>query len=237
MVDVQLLNSFINKKKNPGKKNINKFPNDDEIAIGEVRTLNASIMVFDIANSSKYSEIEFIKYISPVLHMVFNEVSQNGGVVDKYTGDGAMISFCSSDQNGKWACDQALKTAIYISQLLVYFIDKKKFPEIKIRVGIDFGTIKVERIGIKNKSQLIIVGQPAIAAKRLESIGKKHASFKEKITICIGYDVFFQLSKEKKDNCEEIEPPFYCCSYFRKMKSNFQELKNYKIFAYSGRET
>ncbi|UYP48565.1 hypothetical protein NEF87_004850 [Candidatus Lokiarchaeum ossiferum] len=235
MVDKQVLNKFLNKRKNPGKKNSNHFPNIDEMAIGERRTLKAAILVLDIANSSKLEENEFIRYVSPFLHMVFHIVNEKKGIVDKYTGDGAMISFCDKNQPDELACENALNAALEMSQLLIVLKKEHKFPDLKIRIGIDFGLIKVEKIGLKTKPQLIIVGRPAITAKRLESIGKKHATFDQNSTICIGSDIFHLLSAKRKNNSKIIIPPFPYCNYLKGVKSHFGQKSPYKIYEFQGR--
>lgn len=206
------------------------------MAIGEIRKLRAAIMVLDIAGSSKYSEQEFHQYLSPILHMIFHIVQTRQGVVDKYTGDGAMISFCNDAQDDKWACSQAINTSLDISQLILYLKKKYNFPDVQIRIGIDFGVITVEQIGVRGRTQLIIIGESAIAAKRMESICKSKVFLRDSIGLCVGYDVFHNLSKELQKMCDAIVPPYAYSQFIQKKKSLYQKGK-YRIFEYIGRYT
>lgn len=235
MVNYQALESFLTKRKNQGEENGLVFPENSDIAIGGVRKLNAAIMVFDIVGSSNYSDQEFIDYISPFLHMAFHIVNEQGGIVDKYTGDGAMISFCDKDMSDEEACEKSLRTALYISQLLADLNQNYGFPKIYGRIGLDFGKINVERIGVRGKTQLIIVGISATCAKRLESTGKQFENYDQYTTICIGYDFYNNLDNSENKFFERFSPTGSLKSYFDGITSMYSKKKPYPIYQYIAR--
>ena len=235
MVNYQALDSFLAKRENQGEAKGFVFPENSDIAIGGVRKLKAAIMVFDIADSSKYTDQEFIDYISPFLHMVFHIVNEQGGIVDKYTGDGAMISFCDKGMSDQQACEKCLKTALYISKLLIDLNQKYGFPKIYGRIGLDFGNISVERIGVRGKTQLIIVGLSATCAKRLESTGKQFEYYYHNTKICIGYDFYHNLNDSENEFFECFSPKGSIKSYFDGISSMYTKKSPYPIYQYTAR--
>src|SRR5271157_2582596 len=116
-----------------------------------------------------------------------------------------MISFCGTGMTDEQACKKALRAAVEISDLAYSLTIKYNFPTISVRIGIDFGSIKVERVGVRGKTQIIIIGSPATTAKRLETIGKS-MQFVKNSTICIGYDIYYNLDEKDKKMCEKIDP-------------------------------
>ena len=205
MVNLQPFESFIEKRRKMEEKNGRVFPDDNDLAIGGIRRLKAAMLVFDIVDSSSYSIDDFIEYLSPFLHTCFHAVNSNSGIVDKYTGDGAMISFCGSGMSEKDSCKFAIETALDISEI-AYLIKKNyNFPEIEVRIGIDYGPIKVERMGVRGKTQLIIVEHTATIAKRLEEIGNE-VEFDKHSTIMLGHDVYYNLSEKRKGFCSRHNP-------------------------------
>lgn len=234
MVNYQTLESFLEKRKSVKEENKTKFPEDNEVALGGVRNLNVAILVLDIADSSKFSSDDFIKYLSPFLHMVFHIVHENGGVVDKYTGDGAMISFCGDNISPKESCEKAIISAYNIADLAYKLKKEYEFPNIKIRIGLDYGDIKVERIGVRGKTHLIIVGATATIAKRLETLGKE-IEYDQNATIMIGYDVYHNFTEERKGRTRLHTIKGELKDYFVNIKSMYSQQKPYKVYIYTGR--
>lgn len=234
MVNYQTLESFLEKRKSVKEENRKKFPNDEEIALGGVRNLNAAILVLDIADSSKFSSKNFIKYLSPFLHMVFHIVNDNNGIVDKYTGDGAMISFCGDTTSSEEACENAIVCAYNIADLAHKLNKNYDFREINVRIGLDYGSIKVERIGVRGKTQLIIVGTTATIAKRLESIGKE-LDYDQNATIMLGHDIFHNFSETRKEISKQHIVQGDLNKYFADIKSMYTQQKPYKVYKFTGR--
>ena len=234
MVNLQPLESFLEKRKRIKEENGLEFPDDTDIAIGGVRNLESAMLVFDVAKSSDYSDNDFVEYISPFLHTCFHIVNEKKGIVDKYTGDGALVSFCGKGITEDESCKYAIETALEISDLAHELTKNYNFPVINVRIGIDFGPIKVERIGVRGKTQLIVIGSPAVSAKRLEEIGKE-ISFNAHSTIFIGYDVRYNLSEKRKGFCSRYTPKGELKDFFDSASSFYNKTKPYPIYQYTGR--
>lgn len=230
----QPLDTFLRTRKNSQISTINRFPNDTELQLGGIRKLRAAILVFDIAQSSSFSNDEFIEYLSPFLHMIFHVTNQMKGVVDKYTGDGAMISFCDENETDQWACESALSLALTFPNILNELIENRKFKKFSIRIGIEFGEIFVDRIGVRGITQYIIIGSSAITAKRLETIGKSQSPINY-ITICIGHDFYHNLTLENKKLFKKItKNTKKMRKFFGNKKSIYGDKSPYIIYEYKG---
>lgn len=236
MVNLQPLDAFLEKRRKQGEEEGRVFPNDTDVAIAGVRKLEAAMLVFDIANSSKYSADDFVENISPFLHTSFHIINDHDGIVDKYTGDGAMVSYCGTGMTSENACEYALETALDISKLLSILVKDYNFPEINLRIGIDYGPIKVERIGVRGKTHLIIVGHTANMAKKLEEIGSE-VEFDQHSTIIVGYDTYHNLSKKSKEElCKRYYPKKSdYTTFLNRHRSIYTQRSPYEIYRYTGR--
>jgi class 3 adenylate cyclase len=144
-----------------------------------------------------------MEWIGAALHLFFHCVDEHKGTIDKYTGDGAMVFFSLGTKEER--CIKAKNCAVKISQILNEILNpyfsEKNYKTMNVRIGIDFGAIKIEKIGKKAKSQLIIVGGAANYAKRLEERGKQF-KFEHYTTICLGYDLLYIIPKKYVSNSE-----------------------------------
>lgn len=184
--------NFLEKREKYLEKRGRKVPEDiSQLSTGEVRSVEASIMVFDIVNSTKkLKELglkEYHNWLGSALHLFFHCVNDFGGYIDKYTGDGAMITFSIGSSEER--CRRALECAFFFSKLLNCILNpyfhNNEYGDMYVRIGIDYGTISIEKIGKKEQKHLIILGKPANNAKKLEGLGRDY-EFKDFTTICIG---------------------------------------------------
>jgi len=198
----QFLSSRDKHPEEPGRK----VPVDtDQLPLGGVKLVDAAIMVFDIAGSKrsleKLGHQKYVKWLGIALHCFFHCVDDYKGTVDKYTGDGAMISFSIGSKEQR--CVNAKECAIKISQILYKIInpyfEKKSYEIMNVRIGIDYGPIRIEKVGKKGRTQLVILGVSANSAKELEEWGKK-LEFDQYTTVCFGYDLVKTIPKRYISN-------------------------------------
>ncbi|MFW9973217.1 MAG: adenylate/guanylate cyclase domain-containing protein [Candidatus Odinarchaeota archaeon] len=234
-----VLSQFLQKRKEHPEESGRKVPIDtNQLATGGIKVVDAAVMVFDIAGSKKALEDlgnkKYIEWIGMALHLFFHCVDDYQGVIDKYTGDGAMVSFSKGNSNER--CSNALDCACKISEILKKILNplyyKKQFIPMKLRIGIDFGTIRIEKVGKKGKSHLIIIGGAANYSKLLEDEGRK-LKFSQNTTICFGYDVLYNLSK--KDVTGSHGAQLYRDIGHFSGNSEIDGSSPYKIYEYTGR--
>ncbi len=230
---------FLEKRKTHPEESGRKVPIDrNQLAVGGVKVVDAPIMIFDIADSNKISKQlggeHYTEWLGLALHCLFHCVDDHKGTIDKYTGDGAMVSFSLGSKEER--CINAKECAVKISQILNEILNpyyrKLNYNEIYLRIGIDFGPIRIEKVGKKSKSQLIVIGSPANTAKILEDYGKK-LEFDQYTTICLGYDMLYNLPEKyyiynNKNLCRY-------CGNINNLYSYMDKSRPYKIYEYEGR--
>jgi len=234
-----VLSQFLQKRKEHPEESGRKVPVDtNQLATGGIKVVDAAVMLFDIANSkdilNEMGEQRYTEWLGLILHCLFHCVDDYDGTIDKYTGDGAMVSFSIGSKEQR--CINAKECAIKISQILneilnPYFRDLN-YEEVFLRIGIDFGPIRIEKVGKKAKSQLIIIGSPANSAKILEEYGKK-CEFDQYTTIIFGYDILFNLP-EKYYIYNGINLCKYI-GYINNTQSYMDKSRPYKFYEYTGR--
>lgn len=230
---------FLDKRIDHPEESGRKVPIDrNQLAIGGIRVVDAAVMIFDIVDSNEISkqlgEENFTEWLGLALHCLFHCVDDYDGTIDKYTGDGAMVSFSLGSKEER--CINAKECAVKISQILNEILNphfrQMNYNEMYLRIGIDFGPIRIEKVGKKSKSQLIVIGSPANLAKILENYGKQ-CDFDQYTTICFGYDILYNLPKKNymHDNKN-------LCKYrgnINNLGSYMDKSRPYKIYEYEGR--
>lgn len=234
-----VLDQFLQKRRENPEQSGKKVPIDiTQLATGGIRVVDAPVMVFDIANSKgsleKLGNERYIEWVGIGLHCFFHCVDDYKGTIDKYTGDGAMVSFSLGSKEER--CTNALDCAVKISQILNEILNpyftKSNYKVMNIRIGIDFGTIRIEKIGKKGKSQLIIIGGAANYAKSLEARGKD-LKFDHYTTICFGYDLLCNIPK--KEVTGSNGNTLYSNIGSFSGSSEVDGSKPYKIYKFNGR--
>ena len=235
-----VLEQFLNKRRDHPEESGRKVPVDTiQLPTGGIKVVDAAVMVFDIANSKnsleKLGEKKYIEWLGMTLHCFFHCVDDYDGTVDKYTGDGAMVSFSLGSKEER--CINAKECAVRISQILNKLLNphfkKKNLKLMNVRIGIDFGPIRIEKIGKKGNSHLIIVGSAANSAKILEQKGK-NCEFDQYTTILLGYDVIHILPKKYLTN-NKGEILYRNKGYIDGGQSYVDKSEPYKVYEYFGR--
>jgi len=148
------------------------------------------------------------------------------GYVLKFVGD-AVIGYFVSKEYSISAADNA----IYCVKSMMKVIDKGinpilnqyDYPDLRIKIGIDFGKSIVVRYGAdKEKSHVDLMGPVMNIAAKIQSIAKPNQ-------ILIGDDVFTRLHPSIQKNCELIKWEKNEWGY-RSRKSG----KIYQVFKYRG---
>ncbi len=237
-----VLSLFLENRKSYPEEPARRVPVDTvQLPLGGVKVVSAAVMVFDIKDSTKVMEQmknkAYMNWLGLALHLFFHCVDDYNGVVDKYTGDGAMVSFSLGSPEER--CTNALNCALMISDILSNILNpafkQRNYQEMRVRIGIDFGEIRIEKIGKKALTHLVIVGEAANFAKRLETYGNE-LTFYKGTTICIGYDCCYNLSE---NDCKDAKAGGYYLTQRGNFKgeSEFDGKSPYPIYEYTARFT
>ncbi len=168
----------------------------DEVNFGG-KMVNASIMFTDIASFTTHAEgkkpdalvAELNAYLSDITETILDE----GGLLDKFTGDGLMALFgvpLEDSQHAYIACLAAIKHRDF-SEYLARTApnDPRIFFHQNTRIGINSGDILVGNIGSKRRMDYTAIGDDVNLAARLEGVNKIYGT-----RIIIGENTHEQLS-------------------------------------------
>lgn len=97
-------------------------------------------------------------------------ITETGGVVDKYLGDGLLALFETQDESS--SARAALQAAAKIGTALEEFnqtLDREGAPELRIGIGLHLGNLVLGEIGAAGNAPRTIIGETVNAASRLEA--------------------------------------------------------------------
>ncbi len=147
---------------------------------GEERLV--TILFSDIKDFTKISEkiepAQLVKLINQYLTEMTKIVLDNGGIIDKYIGDGILAEFgvpIFSDDHA----EKALKTALEMQNSIPELNARWKsegLPEISIRVGVNTGKVIAGNMGSDQVFDYTVLGDAVNLAARLEGANKLYGS-------------------------------------------------------------
>ncbi|MEM9100836.1 MAG: adenylate/guanylate cyclase domain-containing protein [Pseudomonadota bacterium] len=139
----------------------------------------ATVMFIDMVGFTSLSEKMAPQAVANLLNRYFamiNKVAKlYNGVVDKYLGDGAMITFGAPHQDEEH-CFHALCAAYLFNELIKLhhenMPESTQLPEATFRVGIHTGEMIAGAMGCDERMQFTVIGDSVNLASRLCTIGE-----------------------------------------------------------------
>ena len=212
-------------------------PAIDDIAIGSARKMSASVLFFDIRNfsgrtsSPELADLKKTLYmLDCVIPMVMQVIYDNGGYVEKNTGDGIMGVLGAeedSENTAKSAVSAALTIAYIIENVINPHLRDEGIDPVDWRMGIDQGQLLIARIGLVSGSAkhprnfLSLVGTPANIASKIQHEAQTNQ-------ILIGNNVQRSLPEDRSKRCSLATPSNWSWIYTATRQT-------YNVYSYSGR--
>ncbi len=141
---------------------------------------NLAILFSDIRNFTGFSEKHLPYDIIHILNRYFETMGEivlrNGGMLDKYIGDGLMANFGLKQSDPVAICLLAVNAAL---EMLAALNSVNEYArqhldhEFRIGIGIHFGNVIVGELGHHSNAAFTIIGDAVNTAARLESMTKK----------------------------------------------------------------
>jgi class 3 adenylate cyclase len=159
----------------------------------------ATVMFLDIRGfttlSEKLSGESVVRMLNEIFSIVSNEVTANGGIIDKYIGDAVLSVFGIPFSQGlKTDAMNAVKAANAI-KLSMFDYNKKREaknqPIIKFGIGINSGELIAGKIGSIERMEYTVIGDTVNMAARIEKENKKYYT-----TILLSGDTHSLIHKE-----------------------------------------
>ncbi|MBF0276340.1 MAG: response regulator [SAR324 cluster bacterium] len=164
------------------------------IKAGLVEEEELSILFTDIRSFTQMSEqmssSETFNFLSNYLQQMEPCITQNGGFIDKFIGDGIMALFDREN-----SADKALQSAIDMQHSVDQFNQervKNGLPPIRVGMGINTGPVRIGALGSERRLDSTVVGDHVNLTARLEGLTKKYRS-----RILISEYTYQGISKEK----------------------------------------
>jgi adenylate cyclase len=188
--------------------------------------INLIILHIDLVGSTRMSMTMSIDKLSTIIRAFAQEislvVSMYGGYVLKYIGDAVLaffvvekVEFSNDDKNntissnllqGNNVISCACTAIKIIKQGLNPILNQYDYPELKIRIGIDFGEIGIVQYG----SDIDVLDEKVFTRPHIDLIGStisiavKITSFAEPDQIVIGEKLFNELDEKQKITFKQI---------------------------------
>jgi class 3 adenylate cyclase len=152
---------------------------------------DVAIMFTDIRDFTALSEDmtapQAAAYLNDHFSMIAACVEREGGVIDKYVGDGVMAIWGAPEAYDDLA-DRACRAALAMKQNLELHNQAQAAagaPPIRLRIGLNLGRVVVGNIGSPERLNYTVVGDPVNVAERLEELGKTVGNVGGEVNILI----------------------------------------------------
>ena len=140
----------------------------------DIRGFTKIVMDLDDANIQKLARLQAL-YLSQVSTVV----KKNNGVTEKYTGDGVMGLFgtesgtnVNEDVNNAAQC--ALDLKLLLKNSLNPYLAKNNLPQIEIGMGIDYGPVLMEKVGLRGENQFSLAGRAVSLAAKMQGLARSN---------------------------------------------------------------
>jgi class 3 adenylate cyclase len=156
-----------------------------------------TVFFSDLENFSSHSETlapnDLLIQISTYLEEVSAAISQEGGTVDKFIGDGVMAFWNAPVERPDHVlrgCKAALRAARRMERVNDAW-EAEGRPRIHLRIGLNCANVLVGNVGSSNRLSYTALGDGVNVAARLEGINKLFGT-----TICISDSIYDQVKSD-----------------------------------------
>ena len=158
---------------------LSKVLADKAHPIFDGRVQSAAALFVDAADftarTTRLGSVGTTRFLKAFHRCVERAASDNGGVVEQYAGDGAMICFglpepSPEDARNALSCADQLFTEIEALSKAEMNAGEER---VRIRIGAHYGDVSAAVLGGKNHSHVTFVGDVINSASRLQEVAKE----------------------------------------------------------------
>jgi adenylate cyclase len=150
-----------------------------EQALGSLRTgrrVRVTLLFVDMRASTTFGETmdpsRLAVFITAFRRRVMRAAAQHGGMIDKFTGDGALILFGVPTENPGDA-RRAIACGRMLLVLIARWNDKRGFdPPVRIGIGIHTGEVFCGVVGDEKRLEFTVLGETVNTGARIEQATK-----------------------------------------------------------------
>jgi adenylate cyclase len=187
------------------------IPELDNLPIGGSRVFHLAVLSIDIRDFTKIA-LDFnekrVEDLARFQALYLSEMSaiirDFKGETEKYTGDGVLGLFgtefdTNASSDVKNAINAGLTVKLELKNSLNPYFRRLGYPEISVGMGIDYGTVIMERVGLRGNNQFSLSGPTVSLAAKLQ--GQAQAG-----QILVGEDVKKRFPSEELSRLQKFEP-------------------------------
>lgn len=187
-----------------------------------------TVLYVDLVGSTKMSlqlsSDKLSTLVSSFVQEMSYVISHNNGYVLKFSGD-AVIGYFVGRGSALKSCDDAVGCAESMLRIVQKGINpvlkqEEDLPQLKIKIGIDFGPNTVVKFGKEQKSFVDLIGPSMNMAAKVQGVAKPNQ-------IVIGHDVYEKLHPDIQKLFSEITNELENWSFTAKKST-----KVYPVYAY-----
>jgi|GEM_PF-392807 len=149
---------------------------EQKLALGG-KTVRATILFSDIKGFTRLAETmepqKVVSFLNVYMTAMANIIEEEGGIIDKFIGDGIMAVFTPLDEEDNHAL-RAVRSGIRMQQKLRelqkdWAVNRPELMGLQIRVGINTGEVVAGNIGSETRMDYTVIGDNVNLASRIES--------------------------------------------------------------------
>ncbi|CAG2092125.1 adenylate/guanylate cyclase domain-containing protein [Xanthomonas arboricola pv. juglandis] len=159
------------------------IPENDDLAIYDGRSLNATILFLDICGftsrpqETTQDQERLLRAISLFFSEMIRIIEDFGGTVEKNTGDGLMAYFVQTVSDSFSVQQRALSAALTMfhtaASSLNPHIERRGIAPFEFRICLDHGPVTIARVGAaKGFNDIVAIGTPANLACKMLHVAK-----------------------------------------------------------------
>lgn len=188
-----------------------------------------AVLYVDLVGSTKMSlklsSDDLSTLVSSFVQEMSYVISENKGYVLKFSGD-AVIGYFVGNGNPLQACDDAVGCAESMLKIVKKGInsvlkENSKLPQLKIKIGVDFGANTVVQFGKEQQSFVDLLGPSMNMAAKVQGVAEPNQ-------ILIGSEVFKKLHPDVQKFFSEVTMKLKRWTFTSKNSK-----KIYSVYAYA----
>ncbi len=151
---------------------------ESELRLGGQRQ-NVAVLFSDLRGFSSYSETlepeNIVEQLNSYMSAMVDTISRNGGIVDKFMGDGIMAVF-GAPVSKSGDADRAVTCALAMMEAIERHNQTRMndgLPRLRHGIGVHFGPVVAGNVGTSERTAYTVIGDTVNVASRLEAMTKR----------------------------------------------------------------
>ena len=152
---------------------------EEKLALGG-KTVFATVLFSDIQGFTRLAETRepqrVVSFLNEYMTAMTRVIEEEGGIIDKFIGDGIMALFLPRDEDDNHAL-RAVRSGVGMQRRLAelkasWATTRPEVAEMQVRIGINSGEVVAGNIGSQTRMDYTVVGDNVNLASRVESNGR-----------------------------------------------------------------